>query len=150
MLRLVPPGADSPGGEDGGSAEAASSLDPPLPEEILLVRYGSPQGVLSVFSKDENGEGQRGASRQMAEWEEEPFDWHTEMERGEVSWKGWRAAFVRERAFDDEGTWRESLRVNLSTPGRYLAVFAHWPLGVPASEERLQEILAAVALEEEA
>lgn len=153
LLRLVPPAdglSREEGGDAGADAEQPGDPEPPLPEEVLLVRYGSPQGVLDVFSRDGDEGGGREASRRMTEWEEEPFDWHTEMERGETSWKGWRAAFVRERAFDEEGTWRESLRVNLSTPGRYLAVFLHWPTGVPASEERLREFLAAVALEEDA
>ncbi len=120
----------------------------PLPDEVILAVYSNAGEVTRLFEGGDDDRREDG--ERMVEWQEDPsFDWHTEMGRGEIAWRGWRATFVRERAFEEGGTWSESMRVNLSQGGRYLVLFAHWPRDVTASEDRLRELLTHVALKEE-
>ena len=53
----------------------------------------------------------------------------------------------RERSFQEGGSWRDSIRVNLSTEERLLVLFAQWPTDTEPSEKSLKELLKLVDLE---
>ena len=112
---------------------------------MLLALYRSPKEVTRLFQRQDEGE--RDISSKKSEWDEDPdFEWHAEMDRGEVTWRGWRATFVRERAFLEGGSWQDATRVNLSQGGRFLVLHVIWPPGSEGSEDVLDELLAAVAV----
>ena len=58
-----------------------------------------------------------------------------------LPWQGYDAVCVHERKFEPGGTFVDSMRVNLSTPGRPCVLRAIWSRGLPASKERLTELL---------
>lgn len=65
------------------------------------------------------------------------------LERGELAWGSLAPAFVHERQFEAGGTFRDVLRVNLSSATMPLVFLARWPRGIPASKKRVEELLAA-------
>lgn len=66
------------------------------------------------------------------------------VEGGRIPWGAFAADFVRERLFLPGLAFEDSIRVNLSLPGRYWIAYAFWPRGYPASKERLEELLGAL------
>jgi hypothetical protein len=66
------------------------------------------------------------------------------MDRGRLRWGDWEVAFVHERELEPGGTFRDVIRADLSLPARPLVVYARWPRGLPASKERMVELLAAL------
>jgi hypothetical protein len=132
LLRLAPGG---PARTDGEA----------VPVEVLLGLYPSADEVQKLFE----GAQQEGGDRNLERWEEDPsFAWSAERERGEVSFRGWRAPFVRKRAFREGGGWSDATLVDLSTPGRPFVCFALWPDETESSAVVLRELLSAVALPE--
>ena len=116
-----------------------------LIEQVILGVYAKPGDVKGLFMHDE--EKRQRAGGIMVAWERDPtFEWHTELDRGEVEWRDWKATFVRERAFQEGGGWKDATRVNLSTSSRYLVLFALWPAETEPSEEVLQELLKRISL----
>ncbi|MEM7308808.1 MAG: hypothetical protein AAF682_19150 [Planctomycetota bacterium] len=127
--------------------EASGGLD-----EVVLLLYRGPSSVVRLFrgSGRDGDDDRREESERMQEWEEDPdFDWHVEVDRGDVTWRGWRANFVRERAFEEGGGWRDATRVNLSQGERYLVLFALWEPESAGSEGTLEELLAHVVVSED-
>ncbi len=117
------------------------------PEEIVLIEYGGRGALARLFRRPDDDENRR-SSEKKVKWEEEPdFEWHSKVEFGEVEWGRWRADYAVERHFQEGGTWRDSVRVNLGQPGRLLALFAQWPVGQEHSPRRLRELLATIRLE---
>ena len=145
IARLVPAQAERMDGE-------------PVPAEVVLVFYGSPAGPRAVFAGPEGGMepgmgamggGAGGDAAKLEAWLEDPTQAaHVEIERGDVTFGGWRAPFVRRRALLAGGATREVSCVDLSTPGRPLVLFALWPDGAEASRTVLREVLAGVTLPE--
>lgn len=126
-------------------APGARADGEPVPAEVVLALYASPGEVERLFA----GGGEQKPSDELVRWEKDPsFAWHAERERGEVSFGGWRARFVRERAFREGGGWSEATRVDLSTPGRPFVCFVLWPDETESSPPVLRELLAGVALPE--
>lgn len=118
--------------------------------QVILSRYRGPGDVQEIFQPDVSdgfGEGVHEETGSLRDWERDPsYDWHTEVERGELKWGGWHAVFVRKRAFLAGGAWRDAMFVNLSTPGSYLVLIAIWPEGVEPSRGVLRDLVACVAL----
>jgi hypothetical protein len=117
---------------------------------VILSRYQGPGDVKEIFQPDESedfGEGVHEETGSLRDWERDPsYDWHTEVERGELEWGGWHAVFVRKRAFLAGGAWSDAMFVNLSTPGRYLVLIAIWPEGTEPSQGALRDLVACVSL----
>ena len=123
----------------------------PLPEEVVLAFYASPEEVRRAFAG--SGGAEMDAARANAErleaWTRDPSAAaHVEVERGEVTFGAWRAPFVRRRALLAGGGTREASCVDLSTPGRPLVLYALWPDGREASRTVLRDLLAGVTLPE--
>ena len=132
MLRLVPTEAD-------GEVDA--------PEAVLLGIYARPGAVKDLFRRDDDRDRNRGQDSRLSRWQDDPdFAWRAEVDRGEVTWDGWRAAYVRTRAFAEGGGWSEATHVNLSHDRNFLVLFALWPPETEGSEAQLRRLLAAVDL----
>lgn len=65
------------------------------------------------------------------------------IERGELIWGGLAPVFVHEREFEAGGTFRDVMRVNLSSATTPFVLLARWPRGFPASKKRVEELLAS-------
>lgn len=121
------------------------------PNEAYLVEYPRLAGVKQLFPRDDTpgaaGGGAFEASGKMLAWEKDPsFEWHTILERGEVAWRRWRSDFVVERLFEKGGGWRDSVRVDLAQPGRFLVLVALWPPNVAFDREELEILLRSVTM----
>ncbi|MCZ6599201.1 MAG: hypothetical protein O7B99_16295 [Planctomycetota bacterium] len=143
MIRLA---ADAHDGKGGEGAEPGEEPEPP-PDEVILTLYRSPGAVTKLFAAPDRSKEHE--TRQLIRaWQKDPsFAMHSEMQRGELRWSGWRAGFVRERSFQQGGSWRDSIRVNLSSENRLLVLFAQWPTDTEPSEKRLKDLLRLVDLE---
>ncbi len=63
---------------------------------------------------------------------------------GRLEWGEFEAPYVHERKFEAGGTFVDTLRINLSGEREALVLFLRWPRGLPASQERALELLAAL------
>lgn len=66
------------------------------------------------------------------------------LERGEVPWGDYAAKFLLRREFEPGGTFRDTMRANLSTARTPCVIVARWPRGHVASKERLEELIAGL------
>ncbi len=123
------------------------------PDELFLIEYGSAEAAHRLFEATEE-EGENGAARvdqeaslRLREWEKNPtFEWRTVLQRDEVQWGSFRAPFIHERAFTEEGTWRDAIRVNLTQPGRNLVLFVMWPWQVAGKRDALEDLLERIEM----
>jgi hypothetical protein len=107
------------------------------PVEVLIVRYpeGSGERVEPLFPVSEDPQSGIAVIG--------PGGGKVAMDRGRQRWGEFEVAFVHERELEAGGTFRDMVRANLSLPRRPLVLYARWPRGLPASRERLAELLAA-------
>ena len=66
------------------------------------------------------------------------------LERGRFDWGELAAPFVLEREFENGGTFRDTLRVNLSSATEARILVARWSRGFPASKTPVEALLAAL------
>jgi hypothetical protein len=73
------------------------------------------------------------------------------LERGEIPWGDYGAAYARQRRYvlsNEAGTerrfFRETMRVNLSRAGVPCVLHATWAEGLPASKARVEELLESL------
>ncbi len=66
------------------------------------------------------------------------------LERGRLDWGELAAPYVLEREFENGGTFRDTLRVNLSSTTEARILVARWNRGFPASREPVQALIAAL------
>jgi len=64
------------------------------------------------------------------------------MDRGRIPWGEYSVLFVHERELEPGGTFRDVMRANLTISGRACVVSARWPRGLPASKDKLEELIA--------
>jgi hypothetical protein len=64
---------------------------------------------------------------------------------GKLEWFGFDADWVRQRRFIVGGSFRDTMRVNLSLGHQCWVAYAIWRQGAQASEEVMGELLAALA-----
>lgn len=111
------------------------------PVELLAVRYGKGAGerIEALFEPPPLTEEGGGMLAHFG-----PEGGRVVMDRGRLRWGDWEVAFVHERELEPGGTFRDLIRANLSLPDRPLVVYARWPRGLPASKERMLELLSAM------
>lgn len=122
------------------------------PVEVLVVRYGkgAEERIEALFeapmSMEGGGgmDGMGGGEPVVMLTQVGPEGGRVAMDRGRMLWGEWEVSFVHERELEQGGTFRDVIRANLSLPNRPLVVYARWPRGLPASEERMVELLAAL------
>lgn len=120
------------------------------PDQVSLVRYPR-AAALARFFRPAEREGEEGLAaeidRKRKAWEQDPEKtFHATIDEGEVEWGDWRTNYVVERAFLEDGRWRDSVRVNLGSPDRALALLAAWPPEREFSEEALRSLLSAISV----
>jgi len=123
------------------------------PIELLAVRYGKDAGkrIEQLFEAPGAG-GDGGGGRDRRGGGDEPGEIETFdagggralMDRGRLRWFDYEVLYVQWRELERGGTFRDVIQVNLSLPGRPLVLYARWPRGLPASRDRVLELLEAL------
>lgn len=142
-------GADGGGAAGEGAApevapDGSAPGEPRPPVEVALVEYPSADRLRELFAPEVDV---RELDEDRRRWEDDAsrtFD--AAVRRDRITWSRWSAELLVVRSFDEGGDWHESARVDLSQPGRGLALLARWPPGTVVSEEALRELLRAVRL----
>jgi hypothetical protein len=63
------------------------------------------------------------------------------VERGRLDFRGWDSDWVHMRTYERGGTFRDAMRISLSTPDDPCVSTVTWPRGVPASRAVLEELM---------
>lgn len=118
---------------------------PPLvgstaPPEVFLVRYGSPTAAARAFM----GEARGGDGGRRGPMPPSFGGGPVLMDNGDLPWGDLLVGFRHERRLLP-GQTRDELRVNLSTPGRFVVLSARWPADHAADKEKVVELLGALA-----
>jgi hypothetical protein len=70
------------------------------------------------------------------------------LERGRVDFRGWDSDWIHLRTYEPGGTFRDAMRISMSTPEEPCVLTATWPRGVPASlpvlEQAIKPLVAPV------
>ncbi len=140
-------GAALPTGERVVAVDVPSDVawprDAAAPAELLFGFYRSPGAVSALFGAEAAIED----FGQLTQWEQTPdFAFRRPLDQGELEWGAWRAAWRRERSHRDDGTWVDTVRVNLSRERSLVVLFATWPPGVDADAAALVPFLEAAEL----
>lgn len=108
------------------------------PSSVLFVEYPARTAVEELFRAGYTGDlGQR-----IKDWERDPkSEWSATLKRDDLEWASWSTKWLVARSFHAGGGWHEEARVDLSTKGRALVLFVHWPDGVPADEKDVRALL---------
>jgi hypothetical protein len=141
-----PPRNEVPEGQDGAGdwapfdwSKVPSGAVGTAPREVLVVEIAPQHASAELEQLFERGEELRG-------------DWTSVsrsggrriLERGQLRWGTLEAPYVLERAFEPGGTFRDTLRVNLTRERTARMLLARWTRGFPASREPVQRVLDAL------
>ncbi|MBK7643133.1 MAG: hypothetical protein IPJ19_08780 [Planctomycetes bacterium] len=140
IVRLVRAGAapDS----DPVPAESAKPDWKKLPESAPL---GEPARL--YFAWYDPSSGSKDVEAQLDSHRAQPLEMLGEkggivrVDAGRVPWAGYDADFVQERLFD-KGSFRDALRINLSTKGQFCVLNVLWRWGERGSRESAAQALA--------
>jgi hypothetical protein len=64
------------------------------------------------------------------------------LDRGRLDYRGWDSDWVHLRTYERGGTFRDAMRISLSTPEDPCVLTATWPRGSPGSLAQLQELVS--------
>lgn len=64
------------------------------------------------------------------------------VERGQLDFRGWDSDWIHLRTYEPGGTFRDAMRISLSTPEQPCVLTATWPRGIPASRPKLEELVS--------
>jgi hypothetical protein len=64
------------------------------------------------------------------------------VERGRLDFRGWDSDWIHMRTYEPGGTFRDAMRIALSTPDDPCVLTATWPRGVPATKAGLEELVS--------
>lgn len=67
------------------------------------------------------------------------------VKRDHFDFRGWDAEWVQLRSFEPGGTFRDAMRVSLSTPEKPCVLTVTWPRGMAASKAVLDQLIAPLA-----
>jgi hypothetical protein len=107
------------------------------PREVLLVSYprGAARSELQrLFQSGGLGPRAGGGGERRS----------VVLERDRMPWGELAVRYVHERVLEGKDVFRDGLRVNLSHDDTALVLFASWTRGLPASRQRVEELLAAL------
>jgi hypothetical protein len=131
---------------EGDAPRAGAGAPEPPPEEVLVFGYPRSSAAREIAELFKVGGGEPssgggphgGGPGRHAEGD-------GSIERGELAWREFSVRYVREREREEDGEFRDTVRVDLASEGRPCVLFARWPAGVPGSVARTGELLAALA-----
>ncbi|MCC7015541.1 MAG: hypothetical protein IT454_23485 [Planctomycetes bacterium] len=137
--RIEVPEAESGSPQEFDWSKVAIGAAGSAPREVLIVEMvleGAAKELETLFEGGQNLNG---------DWASVPRNGARRvLERGKLPWGALAAPFVVEREFEKGGTFRDVLRVNLSSERTPRILIARWSRGFPASRERVEELLGAL------
>lgn len=107
---------------------------PPRQAAFLFVPGERGRGVLEEMIRNV-----RGADRGMLG----PEGGTVLVDRGRMDFRGWDSDWIHMRTYEAGGTFRDAMRISLSTPDDPCVLTATWPRGVPASKAGLDELVSS-------
>ncbi len=130
----VEPGPNAPR-TDWSKVAIPEASGPPRQASFLFVPRDSGRSVLEGMIRDVRGadRGQLGVEGGMVL-----------LERGRLDYRGWDSDWIHMRTFEPGGTFRDAMRISLSTPDDPCVLTATWPRGTPASRAKLDELVATI------
>ncbi|MFM7299219.1 MAG: hypothetical protein ACKO4Q_18585 [Planctomycetota bacterium] len=121
-------------------SKVASGPAGSAPREVLIAELQLEHASAELEQLFERGEDLRG------DWLSVPRSGGRRvLERGKLRWGPLEAPYVLERAFETGGTFRDTLRVNLTRERTPRILVARWNRGSPASQGPVQRVLDALA-----
>jgi len=115
------------------------------PVEVLVLHWPSLRAAADeleeLFGRPERG----GDEDEIEIVEFGPEGGRAVLDSGRLPWGEYAVMFVHERELEEGGTFRDVIRANLALEDSASVVLARWPRGLPASKERLTELLAPFA-----
>jgi hypothetical protein len=109
-----------------------------LPRQVVLTWYPAAMGEGQIRERFGGG-----WSMSVKDIGEEGGS--ADLETGTLLWGPYAPAFVHQREFEAGKTFRDSMRVNLSTPGQYCVMVVKWPRNSPGTKAHVEEIMKALA-----
>jgi hypothetical protein len=120
---------------DWTKIEIPAESGPPRQVAFLFVPGGNGRSVLdtmirNVYGQDRGMLGPEGGT--------------VLLERGRLEFHGWDSDWIHMRTYERGGTFRDAMRISLSTPDEPCVVTVTWPRGVPGSRAVLEEIVRPI------
>lgn len=131
------PGPGSPGFEAYDWAGVEVKAEDSLPARLYLVTYPKRRAP-GVLTRQFSGLRWRDLSEIPAKGGTAVIG------GGKVEWSGYAADFVRQRRFIEGGTFRDTIRVNLSLGQECWIAYAIWPAGHIGSEDVVSDVIAGL------
>lgn len=118
---------------DWAKVEIPAASGPPRQASFLFAPAASGRSVLDAMIRHVQGQ-----DRGMLG----PGGGTTLVERGRVDFRGWDSEWIHLRTYETGGTFRDAMRISLSTPEQPCVMTATWSRGVPATLAELQALVA--------
>lgn len=117
---------------DWTKLEISAISGPPRQAAFLFVPAAKGSAVLdemirNVYGRDRGQLGSEGGTVML--------------ERGRIDYRGWNSDWIHLRTYERGGTFRDAMRISLSTPEDPCVLTATWSRGVPASLAVLQDLI---------
>ena len=122
------------GRTDWSKVAIPETSGPPRQAAFLFVPGERGRGVLEEMIRNV-----RGADRGMLG----PEGGTVLVDRGRMDFRGWDSDWIHMRTYEAGGTFRDAMRISLSTPDDPCVLTATWPRGVPASKAGLDELVSS-------
>lgn len=106
----------------------------PRARELVFLTAERHASLAALFEKTRGGGGP--SARDLG-----PQGGTVTVDGGRIAWAGLDAPFVHERTFEPGGTFRDAVRVNLSTAARPCVLHASWTRGVAGSKQETVRLL---------
>lgn len=108
------------------SAQDEPDAEVELPERVLLQRFGSALPATRQFAPNRENL-PRDLTDDLEKWEEKPYRFEAVTRRGTVQFAGVETDYIAERTFEADGTFFDSIRVNLTVGQKGSVLDAAWP-----------------------
>jgi hypothetical protein len=109
------------------------------PVEVIVTRFPVVAAKTELDAMFRSGQELRGDFKSIGD-----MGGRRILDRDELPWGNFEAAYVHEREFEPGLTFRDVMRVNLSREHEPCVLLARWPRGMPASKARVAELLAVL------
>ncbi len=117
---------------DWSAVAIPATREPPRQATFLIVDGASGRTVINAMVRNLHTPDTKGLG---------PEGGIVLIERGRADFRGWESDWVHLRTFEAGGTFRDAMRISISTPDQPVVLTATWPRGSPATREMLDELL---------